>query len=191
MARKPKGKSKPTTPPEPADLPQLTYRQRMFVSYFLGTANGNATEAARMAGYATAHVDGSRLLANAIIRVAIDAKLLSAAMSADEVLGRLSDMASADMGPFIKQAADGIVFDLAQIKAARLTHLIKSITPNKFGTKIEFYDAQAALEKLAKYHGLLIDRSEISGPKGLPMQAEIQTAAERVWGKNKRGDDGD
>lgn len=189
MTRKPKGKPKPKT--ESTDLPQLTFRQRMFVSYYLGTANGNATEAARMAGYALPNPQGCENLSKPSIRVAIDAKLLTAAMSADEVLGRLSDMAAADLGPYIKQNRGKITFSLEQIKAAKMTHLIKSIVPTKFGMRIDFHDAQVALEKLAKYHGLLIDRSEISGPKGLPMQSEIQTAAERVWGKNKRGDDGD
>ena len=53
---------------------QLTYKQRLFVSAYLGEANGNATEAARIAGYADPGIRGHELVKNSKIRAAIDAK---------------------------------------------------------------------------------------------------------------------
>jgi len=150
----------------------------LFVAYYLGKANGNATEAARMAGYAEPNTQGPRLLVNVGIRAAIDAKLDRVAMSADEVLARLSDIASADPADFIdfdpppkpppKNPDDpdepdawedvGLRLRLDLAKRRGKTHLIKSIKAGKYGLSIELHDAQAALEKLAKYHGLLIEK---------------------------------
>lgn len=45
-------------------MAQLTAKQLMFVSAYVGAANGNATEAARIAGYAEPNKQGPRLLVN-------------------------------------------------------------------------------------------------------------------------------
>lgn len=136
----------------------LSYRQRLFVAYFLGKANGNATEAARLAGYAHPHVQGTRTLANVSVRVAIDARVAEAAMSADEVLARLSEHASGDIADHLKVNEHGdISLDFKSAKKADKLRLIKKIRPTRYGTAVEFYDSQAALDKLAKYHGLYSD----------------------------------
>jgi hypothetical protein len=133
----------------------------MFVSAYLGTANGNATEAARTAGYSSPHPEGSRLLRNATVRAAIDARLESAAMGVDETLARLSDMAASDFGPFLTFTKDGEPsVDLKAMRDAGLSHLIKSIKRTRWGVSVELHDAQAALEKLGRYHSLFADRPE-------------------------------
>lgn len=53
----------------------LSPKQQVFVSAYIGEANRNATEAARIAGYAHAHVQGPRLLAKVSVQAAIDAHL--------------------------------------------------------------------------------------------------------------------
>ena len=59
----------------------LTFRQRLFVEAYLGPAGGNATEAARIAGFAHPLVQSSRLLGNVRIQAAIDARLAEAALA--------------------------------------------------------------------------------------------------------------
>src|ERR1700687_704595 len=56
---------------------RLSERERRFVECFMGTAAGNATKAARLAGYArtTAEKQASRLLGNVGIRQAIQERV--------------------------------------------------------------------------------------------------------------------
>lgn len=50
---------------------KLTPKRRAFVEAYTGAANGNATEAARLAGYAVPMQEGGRLLRNAEVAAAI------------------------------------------------------------------------------------------------------------------------
>lgn len=52
-------------------MAKLNLQQEKFVSAYIGEANGNATEAARMAGYKQPRMHGSRLLTNDDIAAAI------------------------------------------------------------------------------------------------------------------------
>ena len=131
----------------------------MFVEAYLGESNGNASDAARRAGYSCCDVAGSRLLVNVSIRVAIDAQLDEASLKTNEILGRLSDMACADAADFITISKTGWSLDLQKAKRAGRTHLIKRLKSTQWGTALELHDSQAALEKLARYRGLFVDRS--------------------------------
>jgi hypothetical protein len=163
--RKPEGEPSPGPEAEGDDLPPLTYRQRLFVHYYLGAANGNGTEAARMAGYAEPAVQASENIRKPNIAAAIATKVASAAMTADEVLARLSDMAAADVADL-----DGLLtcdrdtghlkLDLEGAKRKGVSRLIKKIKSTKYGVEVELHDAQAALEKLGRYHNLFRDHSE-------------------------------
>lgn len=163
MARPRKRKTpEPKPKPEPTEPSGLTYRQRLFVVYYLGEANGNATEAARQAGYACPNSVASALLLNPGIAAAVAAKLDRAAMTADEVLARLSEIATADAGDFLKFDGRGrYSLDLKGAKERGKLHLIKAIRPTKFGPAIEIHDAHAALEKLGRYHGLFAEKAVV------------------------------
>jgi len=50
----------------------LTERQRRFVEAYTGEAQGNASKAAKLAGYPHADVQGTRMLGNVRIRAAIE-----------------------------------------------------------------------------------------------------------------------
>lgn len=142
---------------------RLTYKQRLFVLYYLGESQGNASDAARRAGYpaAGARVTGARLLTNANIRAAIDAKLAEAAIPADEVLARLSDHATTSLGDFLKIDKRGTVrLDFRQAKRRGRLPCVKKLKRGKYGWELELYDAQAALVQLGKYHGLF-DRMKL------------------------------
>ena len=58
-------------------IPTISERERRFVEAYMGAAGGNATKAARIAGYAksTAEKQASRLLGKVGIRAAIDARV--------------------------------------------------------------------------------------------------------------------
>lgn len=138
----------------------LTYRQRLFVAAYLGQAKGSASEAARLAGYSAPHSQGSRLLENVGVRAAIAAHLSQAAMSADEVLARLSEMATVDLADFISIRQDEARVDLGKARRLGKTHLVKAIKPTRFGLSLVLHDSQAALQALGRYHGLFGPRTD-------------------------------
>lgn len=86
-------------------------------------------------------------------------------MAPAEVIARLADMGRADMAEF----AD--VRSPADLEGKLNSHVVKRITvqarKHKDGTitaktTIELHDAQGALEKLARHHGLFKDRLDIT-----------------------------
>lgn len=145
---------------------KLTGKQSRFVNEYIVCLN--ATEACRRAKYggddAALAAAGSRLLRNAKILEAIDARLKPYAMSADEVLIHLTDIARGD----IADALNGGAIDPTEAIRRGKSHLIKRIkfktitTTDKDGegsdiheTEIEMYDRLRALDLLAKYHDLV------------------------------------
>lgn len=139
---------------------KLTDKQRVFVAEY--TACWNATEAARRAGYTHPNKQGPALLVNLGIKAAVAARLAELAMPADEVLTRLAQHARGSMGDFIRVDGEGkpLGFDFGP---GTPQHLIRRLSITDKGITFELYDAQAALTTLARGHGLLVDRSEVSG----------------------------
>lgn len=170
MPRKGKDSGKPRgRAPAVPEAEGLNYKQRLFVCYYLGECNGNATDAARRVGYAEPHSQGPRLLENVGVRAAIDAALLGPAMAAEEVLARLSEIAAADMGDFVTISKAGKpTINLTRAKAAGKLHLVKALKPTKFGLSLVLHDALAALEKLGRHHGLFEDRPAPPDPDARP-----------------------
>jgi hypothetical protein len=132
---------------------ELTFRQRLFVEAYIGAANGNATEAARIAGYRWPEKVAHRLVGKSGIQAGIQQRVASAAMPANEILARLSDQASADLAEFIDVDESGD-WKVNLRKPGRRTHLIKRIRRTRGGADIEIRDSFPALVKLGEYHGL-------------------------------------
>jgi phage terminase small subunit len=153
---------------------KLTGKQQAFINAYF--ANGFVGwRAAQAAGYkgddTTLRVVASENLAKPYIRSAIDARWKRLAMPADEVIGRLTEIARGDIDSVMDDLGG---FDVKQARSAGKTYLIKKqkitetfipregmddIVVRK--TELEFYDAQSALGTLAKYHGLLSDRLKV------------------------------
>ncbi len=133
----------------------LSYRQRLFVEYYLGESAGCAVDAARRAGYSAPHPQGVRLLQKSAIRAAIEARLAKAAMSADEVLARIAEIASCDLVDFLDVNAEGARVNMELVKRRGLGHLIKRLRAHKNGTvDIELEAKLPALIKLGEYYKL-------------------------------------
>lgn len=145
----------------------MTPRQQRFVSAYVGEAKFNATKAAEIAGYAQPRQRGCELKSEPEIAAAIKEHLDAAAMSADEVLMRLADQARADISDFItfEQTGEYWRVDLAKAARAGKLHLLKSITFERMGQKIEMVDAQAALVHLGRHHKLFTDKVEQHDPE--------------------------
>jgi hypothetical protein len=140
---------------------RLTRKRRVFIEEYLQCWNG--AEAARRAGYKFPRRQASYLLTIPDIQAEIERRIDEKTMTADEVLLRLADQARADIGPFVSKNDDGeLRLDWEKLKEAGLTHLVKSLIPTRYGTKIELHDAQAALVHLARSHALFKDRIDVT-----------------------------
>jgi phage terminase small subunit len=159
----------------------LSRKHEQFVNEYLACMN--ATEAYRRVYPASSDVsaraNATRLIANDSVRDAIDQRLAENTMRANEVLSRLTEHASGDMGDFWTISADGEpALDLNTAKANGKLRLIKKLkvkTTRRMVADIEevttdvdfeLYDAQSALKELGRYHKIFTDKTEISGKDG-------------------------
>jgi Terminase small subunit len=70
--------------------------------------------------------------------------------------------------------------DLAALEREGKMHLIKGIKSTKDGLQVEFYDAQAALVHLGKYHALFTEKQELTGKDGGPIQTTVKHDLSRL-----------
>jgi phage terminase small subunit len=141
----------------------LSPKQQRFVAEYL--KDSNATQAAIRAGYSrkTAGSQGHDLLKKPEIAAAVKLKVEQVAMEADEVLERLSDIASSDLGDIFDK--DGNMLPLHEIPA-QVRRAIASFETetNALGvttTKVKFWDKPATLGLLGRHHKLFTDRLEV------------------------------
>lgn len=137
----------------------LSRREALFVEYYLADPTGNATSAARKAGFTgtddSLWVTASRLLRRAKVRNEIRRRLGQHIASADEVLSRLTKHSRADIAEILNE--DGS-FDLNQAKRRQQSDLLKKVKFDKDSgriVEIELHDAAGATKTLAQFHGLL------------------------------------
>lgn len=151
-----------------AELPPK--HRKLVIEYLHDLHQHNAAIRAK---YTPEHAN--TILRNLKVLKAIDAGLALQAMSASEVLTRLTQHARGSMAPFIRRDTDGDLygFDLSETQPL---HLVKKASVTRRRQKddrdeivtvetvtIELYDAQAALALLGKHHALFTDKTEQSG----------------------------
>lgn len=176
---------------------RVNNKQKAFIKEYL--RDFNATQAAIRAGYSvkTAYAIGHDLLKKIEIQNAIRKDLDERLMSSDEALKRLAEMARGNMGDFMDISSMSFQLDLNKAKELGLTHLIKKVrqktitTVDKNGEEeetntieIELYDAQEALNSIGKYHGLFVDRTELTGANGKNLLNDEKAASvlARIYG---------
>lgn len=186
----------------------MNKRQEVFVQEYL--KDFNATRAAKVAGYSekTAYSIGQENLKKPEIAEAIRAEISTRAMGADEVLTRLADIARGDVADLMDITPVGFNFNLLvedengnKVPNPK-TKLIKKIKQKVttysarkedgedreiVETEVELLSPLEALQTLAKRHGLLVDRAEVSGPGGGAIPLETFNGA---LGKVYGGDSG-
>jgi len=149
---------------------KLTRKRQAFVdAYFVCGFNGTA--AARMAGYSGNDATLAQIAYENLripeIASAIDARMAEHAMSANEILARLTEHARGDIGDIYDETTGGI--DWVKARATGRTGLIKRIEQTTVTTedsevhtfKLELHDPQKALQLLGKWRKIFIDRVQI------------------------------
>jgi phage terminase small subunit len=133
----------------------LTLKQKLFVSFYCGTSQGNAVDAARRAGYRWPDKQGSQLLGKTRIRAAIDARVSGLVMPQDEILVRLGEIAGADLLDFITgDTSADIAVDLKRARRRGQGFLLKRLKTTKGELDIELKDSIAAMTLIGKYYGM-------------------------------------
>jgi phage terminase small subunit len=173
-------KTKSDTPiPESSKTPpkdNLTDKQRAFINAYI-TNGFNATQAALTAGYSVRQ-SGAENMSNPVIREAIDAYFAEHAMSAKEVVARLTDHARGDLGDFLDDTTGAINWSKAKGKTALIKRIKRKTetTRDKDGIEtvtldeeLELHSPQFALQLLGKHHGLFVDKMEHTGENGGPI----------------------
>lgn len=120
----------------------LSARQELFIAAYIGEAKGNASEAARIAGYKNPGQYGHYLLKNHQISARVKEHVSKYVASADDILAELADVAMADWRDFIEVIARD-----------------KSGKPVK--VRMDLSNKVKALELLGKHHQLFTEKQEI------------------------------
>lgn len=138
----------------------ITHREEMFIEAYL-TNGGNATDAARQAGYSEKSVRelARRLLTKVDIKTRIKERVNEAKVTSDEVVGTLAAQMRGRITDVLPD--DGGL--ISEIKKKNLGHLIKKIkirrevepgTLKQFEVaEVELYSSQSAAQTLAKVLG--------------------------------------
>lgn len=157
-----------------SDGPKLTPKQRRFVEEYL--IDLNATQAAKRSGYSekTAHVIGTENLSKPAIQQAVHAaqkeRSERTGITADRVLEELAKIGFAD----IRKAVDWNGADVSLRSSEEIDDMtaaaISEVSLTQAGVKIKMIDKKGALDSLGRHLGLFVDRNEVSGPGGQPIQ---------------------
>ena len=134
----------------------LTNKQRVFVEEYLRCWNG--AEAARRAGYKRPRLSAHENLSKPYIQELVEERIREKAMSADEVLAHLADVARFDAGLLFGKA--GIV-DWDKARERGHTKFVKKMKWSPSGLEVELYDKMDALELLGKHQAMWIDRQQV------------------------------
>jgi phage terminase small subunit len=145
----------------------LSLKQKRFVEAYLVT--GNATEAARRAGYNATEdalrVIGCENLTKLSIKRRIQARLSDAHVTANEVIGTLASQMRGDITDLFNESGG---FSIQEIRDKGLGHLIKKVKLKREWEdagedeakipvdiiEIEFHNSQAAAQQLCKVLGI-------------------------------------
>lgn len=155
---------------------KLSNKHRAFIDQYLQT--WNATEAYQRVyscSREAANANGAKLLANTSVSEALQQRIAESAMSANEVLARLTKHARGSMADFLHVTVNGATIDMVKAEEADKLDLVRKFTQTtkRYGeTEIEeitvdLYDAQAALVHLGKHLDLFSDKINIKLEKEL------------------------
>ncbi len=157
----------------------LTLKQKLFAESYIGPAAGNATKAARLAGYqgdaTTLQSTGSALLKKPAIAARVEQRIQEAMMSADECMAEISAIARQPLCDTVKVKRNG----RDEVIDAHLDPMAKL----------------RALELVGNYHGIFKNRSDLPAEEVVrvleyinpnkPMQLEATITREEEKAKDR------
>ena len=170
--------------------PQLTDKQRAFVDYYV--IHKNATKAAELAGYGndydTWRSVGNENLAKPAIRAELDRRFAARAMTANEVLERVGEIARFDLGEYLDDEGD---VKLAKLKESGLGRLVRESVPTREGRKITLADPDPALKLVGRHLGLFSDQVNVNiADHTTPSKDVLDSLVQQVAALEQQADSG-
>lgn len=157
----------------------------------------NATLAGERVGLSTTskgslRVVSHRMLHRPSVQKMIKQILEDKVMDANEVIWRFAQEARLNVADFMTfRAEDGeTIVKINWSNVKKYGFLIKSITPTKYGPKIEFNDAQKARELIGKHLGLWTDRLDVTSG-GQSLDDTLNSLLDKVYGEVDDSESGD
>lgn len=153
----------------------LSPNQQRFVDEYL--VDLNATQAAIRAGYSakTAEQQGPRLLGNAGVRAAIDARVAKRServeVKADDVLRELLRLGMSDPAGAFDDAGNLLPIRQMPLEVRRAIAGVE-VRKDENGaviTKVKWWDKTKGLDLLGRHLRLFVDRTEVTGSDGGPL----------------------
>lgn len=177
-------------------MAELNKKQELFVQEYLVDLNGK--QAAIRAGYSpkTAEVQASRLLSLAKVAEAVSKAQAKRSerteITADQVLQELAKIGFANMKDYIRTTDAGDAFvDLSELNREQAA-AISEVTVEDFvdgrgddardvrKIKFKLSDKRAALVDMGKHLGMFIERKELTGKDGGPIEVSETPASQKL-----------
>lgn len=141
------------------DKENISDIENRFVDSFLRTFA--PLTAMREAGFERcSNLMANKLLQKPEIKAEISRRMSSTIMSKEEVLWRLTLQARNKYSEYIDAAGK---VDLGKMIEDGTIHLVKCITPTRYGIKVEFVDGQRSLELIGKHYKLFTEKIDLGG----------------------------
>jgi phage terminase small subunit len=162
----------------------LTGKEKMFCQEYIVDFHG--TRAAIAAGYSkkAARTLGTQILAKRYIRAHINQLLeqrrLKSDISKDELVHHLAEIAKADIRQVYDDKGD---FDITKLDSA-VSSLISEIHTEttydkdgnpKYKQRVKLHDKLKATDLLGKFLGLVVEKHEVTGKDGKPIESKVET----------------
>jgi phage terminase small subunit len=160
--------------PEPKRTESGLRRVQVFVEEYL--VDLNAARAAEVAGFSpkTARYQGKRLLRRPDVQEAVAAAMAARVertqVTQDEVVREYARIAFADVRQVVSWAGGRITLRDSADVPADAARAIAEVVETDSGLRIKMHGKTAALDALAKHLGMFVDRHEVTGAGGGPVQ---------------------
>lgn len=189
------GQYEPAIPEDEVESPWKdlceSSREIRFVQRFCQHYNG--TRAVQEAGYDTDYPGhlAYQLRIKPRIQQAIEAcekeVLAKLDVTPERILAEYARIGFSDIGDFTAWGPNGVAIidsgELPEGASRVVSEVSETITNNGRSVKFRLHDKKAALDSLAKAHGMFIEKHELSGPDGGPIGLDV-LVREAINGNN-------
>jgi phage terminase small subunit len=163
---------------------KLTPKEERFKNEYLIDLNGGA--AYLRAGYRAkngnvARVQASRLLAKPNVKAAIEARMKElqekTGVTQEMVVKELALLAFSNMQNYASFGPNGVSLkdssEMSKEQLAAVAEVSETTTKEGGSTRFKLHDKKGSLELLGKHLGMFVEKHEVTGKNGLPLQVFI------------------
>lgn len=160
---------------------KLAPKRERFVEEYL--IDLNATQAAIRAGYSekTAKSQGQRLLTFDDVAREIERRrerLRKTSITPEKVMEEYLNLLHANMKNYVTWGPSGVKLKRSDELTEEEAAAVAEVAETQAGVKFKLHDKKAVLDSIAKMLGLFVEKQEISGPGGGPVEVVFTKSPE-------------